>query len=514
MASGKLGEIGALDTVVCPMKDYYDAVEAQLALKADVDIPSEFKQWMEENPEAADKIKNASFLVLGRPGIGKTQGTKMICTKIQDRLKALGRNEKVGFISIALGDTIVGEFNSLPVAVNGELKTFTTDKLPIEERDGKYGILLLDELTSADLQQVQPCLALTDCRGGVDGYQLPEGWVVCAAGNGPDCSNFRRLDLATLRRFDVFDVDFRLSDWQTYAHSRKIHPSILGFLSAQENNNQSTIENFLSPPLADLSEMENECNPTTASPDHWEKLSNKMYEWELRYHKTFDGQIRTPRGTYTAQFTLLASYLGTDIATVFSKYLEMVSTVKKMDKDSIPEENLALTKGITGDVGKKICEGTIFTEYAEYAKKHDFKKNKLTGNYEPHAQGLQYDAYSFFVQESLLRITKELEKVVKEHGDAKVLTADSKTMQNSTLCKYLANFCRWFLGCDTLASVLGTFNEIHRTLKVKGEDGLLHGIDAILTSPDFSAIMCPELDAFIQEYDEYLMSSDFVLEDA
>lgn len=513
MAS-RVGETGALGIPMVSLKTYYEAVERQLLLKLDIDVSPSYKQWLEENPETADDIKHRAHLVLGRPGIGKTAGTKNIVRKVQDRLKALGREEKVGFITIPLGSTIVGEFNSLPVAVRDQLVAFVTPKLPREERDGKYGILLLDEVTTADLQQVQPCLALTDCRGGIDGYTMPEGWVVCAAGNGPDCSNFVRLDEATQRRFYVYDIDFRLDDWKTYAHSRKIHPSVLGFLSAQEDNNQSTIENFISQPMPDLSEIENNAQPIIASPARWEMASQEMYIHEIRDGWVFDGKMRNDKGRPTKQALVLRSILGEDVATVFSKYLEMIYGIKNMDSSNMSEENLALTKGITGDVGKKVCEGTIFDEYNEYAKKHNFTKNKLTGNYEPHAQGLQYDTYSFFVQESLLKITKELEKVIKEHGDAKVLTTKLETMQNSTLCKYLANFCKWFLGYDTIASVFATFNELHRTLKVKGEDGLLHGVDAILLAPEFTAIMCPELDVFTQDYGEYITSSDFSLEDA
>ena len=104
--------------------------------------------------------------------------------------------------------------------------------LPDKDRDGEYGVLFLDELTTADEMQIQPALGLADESRSLGEYTLPEHWMVIGAGNGPDCTNFVRLDDMTISRFKVYDISYSFkTDWRPYAHQTGISEDILAFLN-------------------------------------------------------------------------------------------------------------------------------------------------------------------------------------------------------------------------------------------------------------------------------------------
>ena len=136
-------------------------------------------------------------MVLGDPGIGKTCGIVSIIDELNAQLPA---DKKLGFKKILLGQTVVGSLSGIPVINNqtSEVKRVQAPDLPIAERDGEYGVLFLDEITTADEAQVQPALGLCDDTRNIGTYQLPEHWVVVAAGNGPSCANFIELHDMTL----------------------------------------------------------------------------------------------------------------------------------------------------------------------------------------------------------------------------------------------------------------------------------------------------------------------------
>ena len=106
------------------------------------------------------------------------------------------------------------------------------NELPTAERDGEYGVLFMDEVTTASVMQVQPAMGLCDDSRMIGDYKLPEHWIVVAAGNGPNDSNFQRLDDAVMHRFRIFDAHPVYEQWRRdYAHQRGIREEILAYLN-------------------------------------------------------------------------------------------------------------------------------------------------------------------------------------------------------------------------------------------------------------------------------------------
>ena len=102
--------------------------------------------------------------------------------------------------------------------------------LPDAERHGSAGILFLDEITSA-LPAVSAAayqLILDRCLGE---YQVPDGWVIIAAGNRQgDRGVTYAMPSPLANRFTHFNFDINLDDWVLWAHQNQIDERVIGFL--------------------------------------------------------------------------------------------------------------------------------------------------------------------------------------------------------------------------------------------------------------------------------------------
>lgn len=212
----------------CSMTDFTADLIDRLTLLA-MDDP---QKWENDfGLTEADILK--PMLIIGPPGVGKTAGIVAAIKMINEKYKDKGIHFDMK--KIQLGQTIVGDFTPMPVVnnVTGKVERLPMPELPQEERDGRFGVLFLDEITSADTQQVQPALGLCDDTRTINvDYTLPNRWLVVGAGNGPDCGNFVKLDDMTLSRFITYDLDYRFeTDWRDYAHQNGIDENILAFLN-------------------------------------------------------------------------------------------------------------------------------------------------------------------------------------------------------------------------------------------------------------------------------------------
>lgn len=185
------------------------------------------------------------FCVIGDPGTGKTEG---IASVVHELNAILSDDKKLNFKEIKLSTYSVGELSGIPIvkSANGKIDGSTSKKLedevirlmvpdlPVAERDGEYGVLFIDEITTAELYQVQPALGLTDGTRKINTYKLPEHWMVVAAGNGPNCTNFVAFPSMLISRFRVFDIEYKLEDFLDYAHDPErgnISADILAYLN-------------------------------------------------------------------------------------------------------------------------------------------------------------------------------------------------------------------------------------------------------------------------------------------
>lgn len=204
------------------LTEFFDDVEGKLAMLTGLVPYEDFGLTLEE-------IRRP-LLVIGKPGIGKTCG---VLSSIREMNKKLPKDRKLGFKKILLGQTVVGSLSGIPVSKpDGTVVRIQLPDLPNPQRDGEYGVLFLDEITTADEMQIQPALGLADDSRSLGEYSLPEHWIVIGAGNGPDCTNFVRLDDMTLTRFSAYDINYNYhKDFRPYAHTTGINEDIIAFLN-------------------------------------------------------------------------------------------------------------------------------------------------------------------------------------------------------------------------------------------------------------------------------------------
>ena len=166
------------------------------------------------------------ILGLGKPGIGKSEG-------IEGLAKQLG----IGYCELRLVTMQETDVIGVPlIEKDAGGNPFTTwasnGLLPTEAKDGKYGILVLDEITSCSKSLRTCCFQLLDGKRAIANYKLPDGWVVVAIGNGDeDGGSFEGLEPAFLNRFQGYRVTTTFDDWHKWAVDNNVNPSILAFLT-------------------------------------------------------------------------------------------------------------------------------------------------------------------------------------------------------------------------------------------------------------------------------------------
>lgn len=175
--------------------------------------PSQLSAALELNLSIAQPT-----FIWGSPGGGKSS----IVSQLAARLKWAIIDERA-----VLKDPV--DLRGLP-HVNGDQFAHwcIPDDLPREDRDGKYGILFLDELNRApELVQNAYLQLVLDRKIGQ--YRLPDNWQIIAAGNDDDMGT-RKLNAALRSRFQHLDLTTDLDELCKYAIQSNWEPMTIAFL--------------------------------------------------------------------------------------------------------------------------------------------------------------------------------------------------------------------------------------------------------------------------------------------
>lgn len=151
----------------------------------------------------------------GPPGVGKSAIFAQVA-------KDLG----VSLLDIRLLIRDEVDMRGVPFVENGLTRWAAPAEFP---RDGK-GIFLIDELPSArpGVQATAYQLVLDRCLGE---YQLPDGWVVMAAGNREsDGAVSYRMPTPLRNRFLHVETAVNLEDWCRWSIGHDIHPLVVAFV--------------------------------------------------------------------------------------------------------------------------------------------------------------------------------------------------------------------------------------------------------------------------------------------
>ena len=208
------------------------------------------------------------ILVLGAPGLGKTAIMSQIATEMG-----------IGFVSYTMTHHTRQSAIGLPMIekaiYNGEEKEITRYTMSeivssvydaIEQQGHKNGILFIDEVNCVSETLAPAMLDLLQNKK-FGPHLIPDGWVLVAAGNPPEYNaSAREMDIATLDRLRVIEVEPDTEVWLSYARGAGIQGSVIYYLQVKPQN-LLRIERTPS-------------GPVFVTPRGWEDLSLMMDSFE------------------------------------------------------------------------------------------------------------------------------------------------------------------------------------------------------------------------------------------
>jgi len=181
--------------------------------------PSDLRAILDREFLAASAGTHTPVMIWGPPGVGKSQITAEVA-----------RAHAVPLIDIRLSQMEPTDLRGIPFRVDDKVEWSIPALLPDERRDGRHGILFLDEITSAPpIVTAAAYQLILDRRLGE--YRLPQGWAIFAAGNRHGDRGVSYVMPAPLaNRFTHFDVEPNLDDWVAWAHAHDIDDKVIAFL--------------------------------------------------------------------------------------------------------------------------------------------------------------------------------------------------------------------------------------------------------------------------------------------
>ena len=164
----------------------------------------------------------------GPPGVGKSQGFKQLAQILSKK-----HNRKYGFRDLRLSNKLPEDISGIPVPdLEQRMAVWLKAEFwPNQERDGKYGILLFDELSDAH-KGLQSCAYQIILDRKINDFELPKGWWPCAAGNRrEDRAAAQTLSTALASRFAHEEVVVDPKGWVTWANTNGVDPLVTGFIN-------------------------------------------------------------------------------------------------------------------------------------------------------------------------------------------------------------------------------------------------------------------------------------------
>ncbi len=181
--------------------------------------PAQLLSVLDREFLSAREGHHTPVMLWGPPGIGKSQ----IIAQVAIRHAA-------PMIDIRLSQMEPTDLRGIPFRIENRVEWAVPSMLPDAERHGPYGILFLDEITSAPPSVSAAAYQLILDRRLGD-YEVPPGWAIFAAGNRQgDRGVTYTMPAPLANRFSHFEVEANIDDWVSWAYANNIDEGLIGFL--------------------------------------------------------------------------------------------------------------------------------------------------------------------------------------------------------------------------------------------------------------------------------------------
>lgn len=274
----------------------------------------------------------SACLLIGQPGIGKTQFVEALAGKLGLRLVKL-RCAEAGEAA---------DLTGLLIAENG-IHTHTVPKWASYDEPI---LLFLDEVNRAKKENIHAIMQLCTEEQEFNGHKLHRGSrVICAMNPSDIASNdVDELNRAMFSRCGRIYITPSKADWILWASTHSIHPDIIEYIE------QATDSHLFS-----MEDVESAEDRNTVNPRAWENFS-KMYT---------NG---TKNGDYAKQASLVrydaASWLGEREANEFYSWLNVKRLFNAYNyltetENSRVKSKLVAVAGMLDTYRSKICDNVM-----------------------------------------------------------------------------------------------------------------------------------------------------------
>lgn len=180
-------------------------------------------------------IRQRPILLLGAPGIGKTQIMEQIAKECQIGLVSYTITHHTRQSAIGLPFISKKEYGGKEYAVTeytmSEIVASVYEK--IEKTGLPEGILFIDEVNCVSETLAPAMLQFLQCKT-FGNHRIPQGWIIVAAGNPPEYNkSVREFDVVTMDRVKKIEVEPDYQVWKEYAYRENIHPAVISYLDTR-----------------------------------------------------------------------------------------------------------------------------------------------------------------------------------------------------------------------------------------------------------------------------------------
>lgn len=184
------------------------------------------------------QIRQRPVLLLGAPGIGKTQIMEQIAKECGIGLVAYTITHHTRQSAIGLPYISHREFGGREYTVTeytmSEIVASVYEKM--EKTGLKEGILFIDEINCVSETLAPAMLQFLQCKI-FGSHEIPHGWIIVAAGNPPEYNkSVREFDVVTMDRVKKIEVEPDYAVWKEYALRQQLHPAVISYLNTRTGN--------------------------------------------------------------------------------------------------------------------------------------------------------------------------------------------------------------------------------------------------------------------------------------
>ncbi len=192
----------------------------------------------EDGEYAIPAIRQRPILLMGPPGIGKTQIMEQVAREQGVALVAYTITHHTRQSAVGLPMIQQRQYGGKTVSVTeytmSEIIASVYQRM--EDTGLSQGILFIDEINCVSETLAPTMLQFLQCKT-FGNQKMPEGWVIAAAGNPPEYNkSVREFDIVTLDRVKRMDVEADLPVWKEYARANGVHPAILSYLELRPDH--------------------------------------------------------------------------------------------------------------------------------------------------------------------------------------------------------------------------------------------------------------------------------------